>query len=48
VFTDRLKAPTIGMPVANYDNNQHGPNENLRLGEFFDAIDAMRAILTMK
>lgn len=47
VFTDRLKAPTIGMPVANYDNNQHGPNENLRLGEFFDAIDAMRAILTM-
>jgi acetylornithine deacetylase/succinyl-diaminopimelate desuccinylase-like protein len=48
VFTDRLKAPTIGMPVANYDNNQHGPNENLRLGEFFDAIEAMRAILTMK
>ena len=23
---------TIGMPIANYDNNQHGPNENLQFG----------------
>ena len=47
LFTDVLKVPTIGMPVVNYDNNQHGPNENLRLGQFFDAIRDLRAILTM-
>ena len=47
LFTDALKVPTIGMPVVNYDNNQHGPNENLRLGQFFDAIRDLQAILTM-
>jgi acetylornithine deacetylase/succinyl-diaminopimelate desuccinylase-like protein len=48
VFTDRLGAPTIGMPIANYDNNQHGPNENLQLSAYFDAIEAVAAILTMR
>ena len=35
------------MPVVNYDNNQHGPNENIQLGAYFDAVQAIRAILTM-
>jgi acetylornithine deacetylase/succinyl-diaminopimelate desuccinylase-like protein len=48
VFTDRLRVPTIGMPIANYDNNQHGPNENLQFGAFFDGIAAIAAILTMR
>jgi acetylornithine deacetylase/succinyl-diaminopimelate desuccinylase-like protein len=48
IFTDRLGVPAIGMPIANYDNNQHGPNENLQLGAYFDGIQAMRAILTMR
>jgi acetylornithine deacetylase/succinyl-diaminopimelate desuccinylase-like protein len=48
VFTDRLGAPTIGMPIANYDNNQHGPNENLQFGAYFDGIRAIEAILTMR
>jgi acetylornithine deacetylase/succinyl-diaminopimelate desuccinylase-like protein len=48
IFTDRLGVPTIGMPIANYDNNQHGPNENLELGAFFDGIEAVRAILAAK
>jgi acetylornithine deacetylase/succinyl-diaminopimelate desuccinylase-like protein len=48
IFTDRLGTPTIGMPIANYDNNQHGPNENLQFGAFFDAIEAVAAILTMR
>ncbi|HEU4990618.1 MAG TPA: M20/M25/M40 family metallo-hydrolase [Gemmatimonadaceae bacterium] len=47
LFSDRLGAPTIGMPVVNFDDNQHGPNENLRLGNYFAAIAAMRAMLTM-
>lgn len=48
LFSDDLGAATVGMPVVNFDDNQHGPNENLRLGNFFDAITAMRAILTMR
>jgi acetylornithine deacetylase/succinyl-diaminopimelate desuccinylase-like protein len=36
------------MPVVNFDDNQHGPNENLRLGNFFDAATMMRAIMTMR
>ncbi|MDE3173101.1 MAG: M20/M25/M40 family metallo-hydrolase [Gemmatimonadota bacterium] len=48
LFSDGLGAPTVVMPVVNFDDNQHGPNENLRLGNFFDAIAAMRAIVTMR
>jgi acetylornithine deacetylase/succinyl-diaminopimelate desuccinylase-like protein len=47
IFSARLGLPTIGMPVVNYDNNQHGPNENIELGSLFDAVQAIRAILTM-
>ena len=25
LFTDSLKAPVIGVPIVNHDNNQHGP-----------------------
>jgi acetylornithine deacetylase/succinyl-diaminopimelate desuccinylase-like protein len=48
LFSDDLGAPTVLMPVVNFDDNQHGPNENVRLGNFFDAIVMMRAIVTMK
>ena len=48
LFSDRLGSPTILLPVVNFDNNQHGPNENLRLGNFFDAIKMLRAIVTMR
>ena len=47
LFSDHLKAATVGMPVVNFDDDQHAPNENLRLGNFFDAITMMRAIVTM-
>ncbi len=47
LFSDGLGAATVGMPVVNFDDNQHGPNENLRLGNFFDAITTMRAIISM-
>jgi acetylornithine deacetylase/succinyl-diaminopimelate desuccinylase-like protein len=32
LFEDKLKEPIVIVPVVNYDNNQHGPNENLRMG----------------
>ncbi len=48
VFTDVLKVPTIGLSVVNFDNNQHGANENLRIQNLWDAIDSMAALLTMR
>lgn len=46
-FIAALGLPALGVPTVNYDNNQHSPNENLRLGHFFDSIVTFAAILTM-
>ena len=48
IFTDFLKAPAIGVPIVNHDNNQHSANENLRLQNLWDGIEVMAAILTME
>ncbi len=48
VFTDVLRVPTFGLSIVNFDNNQHGPNENLRIQNLWDGIDAMAALLAMK
>jgi acetylornithine deacetylase/succinyl-diaminopimelate desuccinylase-like protein len=47
IFTDLLKIPAIGLPIANFDNNQHGPNENLRLANLWEGIDQIAAVLLM-
>jgi acetylornithine deacetylase/succinyl-diaminopimelate desuccinylase-like protein len=39
-------APTIGLPVANHDDNQHAANENLRIQNLYDAIDVFAAVMT--
>lgn len=48
IFTDNLKTPCIGVPIANHDNNQHSANENIRLQNLWDGIETMAALLTMK
>ncbi len=48
IFTDNLKTPCIGIPIANHDNNQHSANENMRLQNLWDGIETMAALLTMK
>ena len=47
VFTDVLKVPTFGLSIVNFDNNQHGANENLRIKNLWEGIDSMAALLTM-
>lgn len=44
---DILKAPTITVPIANHDNNQHAANENLRIQNLWDGIELMAALLAM-
>ncbi|MDX1547260.1 MAG: M20/M25/M40 family metallo-hydrolase [Rhodothermales bacterium] len=46
-FTDVLGTPAVIVPIANHDNNQHAPDENLRLANLFYGIDLYAALLTM-
>ncbi len=41
-----LKAPFVGVPVVNPDNNQHTYDENLRLGNYLSGMRTMAALLT--
>ena len=42
-----LHAPTITVPIANHDNNQHSFDENIRLQNLWDGIELMAALLAM-
>jgi acetylornithine deacetylase/succinyl-diaminopimelate desuccinylase-like protein len=46
MFADTLHVPVIGFPIVNYDNNQHGPNENLRLKNLWDGISEFAAVMS--
>ncbi len=43
---DALKVPAATVPTVNIDNNQHSPNENLRLGSFFEGIAILMSVLS--
>jgi acetylornithine deacetylase/succinyl-diaminopimelate desuccinylase-like protein len=45
-FVNQLGVPAIGVPTVNLDNNQHSPNENLRIGNYFMGIETFLTILT--
>jgi len=45
LFETIAKAPVIGVALANYDDNQHAANENLRIGNLWDAIEAYAALM---
>jgi acetylornithine deacetylase/succinyl-diaminopimelate desuccinylase-like protein len=46
-FIDALGFPAIGVPLVNFDNNQHEENENVRLGSLFEGVVTLAAILRM-
>ncbi|MBC7689740.1 MAG: M20/M25/M40 family metallo-hydrolase [Aquabacterium sp.] len=48
LFEQYLNAKTISVPIANHDNNQHAENENIRLGNLFDGIETMAALMMIK
>lgn len=45
-FVQELGFPAAGVPTVNPDNNQHSPNENLRVGHFTEGIRTLLSILT--
>ncbi|HEV2617465.1 MAG TPA: M20/M25/M40 family metallo-hydrolase [Candidatus Acidoferrales bacterium] len=44
IFAD-LGLPVIGVPIANFDDNQHSPNENLRVGNLWKGMETYAEIL---
>ncbi len=48
MFEAVSSAPIVILPIANYDNNQHAADENIRLGNLFYGVDAYAAALTME
>ncbi len=47
LFTDTLGKPAVIVPVANYDDNQHAADENLRVGNLWYGIELYAQLLTM-
>jgi acetylornithine deacetylase/succinyl-diaminopimelate desuccinylase-like protein len=48
VIEKTLATHTIMVPIANYDNNQHSANENIRLQNLWDGIETMAALEAME
>lgn len=48
IITENLRTVTISVPIANYDNNQHAENENIRLQNLWDGIETFAALMTIK
>ena len=38
-------APVVILPIANHDNNQHAPNENLRIRNLWLGIEIYAALM---
>jgi len=47
VISEALRVPTITVPIANYDNNQHAEDESIRLQNLWDGIEIMAALMRM-
>ena len=48
IFESATKAPQIGVPIVNHDNNQHASNENVRIKNLWDGIEIFAALMSMK
>jgi len=46
MFHRVLGLPVVLFPIANHDNNQHGPDENIRLKNLWDGIEMHAALLS--
>jgi acetylornithine deacetylase/succinyl-diaminopimelate desuccinylase-like protein len=48
IFEAATRAPQVGLPIVNHDNNQHAANENIRLKNLWDGIEIFAAVMTMQ
>lgn len=45
-FVNELGIPAVTVPTVQRDNNQHSPNENIRVGNYVSGIKTIYSILT--
>ena len=45
-FVETLGVPAAKVPTVNIDNNQHSPNENIRLGNFIEGVAILMSVLS--
>jgi acetylornithine deacetylase/succinyl-diaminopimelate desuccinylase-like protein len=48
IIGEALHVPTITVPIANYDNNQHAEDESIRLQNLWDGIETMAALMRLQ
>ena len=46
LFEDIVKSPVAILPIANHDNNQHAPDENIRLANLWYGVALWATLLT--
>jgi acetylornithine deacetylase/succinyl-diaminopimelate desuccinylase-like protein len=44
LFGEVLGAPVVGLPIVNHDNDQHAANENVRVQNLWDGIEAFAVV----
>jgi acetylornithine deacetylase/succinyl-diaminopimelate desuccinylase-like protein len=44
-FIEAFHVPTVGVSLANFDDNQHTDNENLKLGNLWNGIATIAALM---
>lgn len=47
MFEQQLKAQPVTIPIANYDNNQHAENENIRIQNLWDGLEIFASIMLL-
>ncbi|MDQ6830815.1 MAG: M20/M25/M40 family metallo-hydrolase, partial [Gemmatimonadota bacterium] len=45
LFEQVLKVPVLALPIANYDNNQHAANENMRMQNLYNGIEMYTGLM---
>jgi len=48
LFVDVMRKPVVIVPIANHDDNQHAPDENLRVANLWYGIDLFAALFAAK
>jgi len=46
-FSETLGMPTVGVPLVNFDNNQHAADENLKLLNLWQALELLANAMMM-
>jgi acetylornithine deacetylase/succinyl-diaminopimelate desuccinylase-like protein len=47
IFEQKMKAQPVTIPIANYDNNQHAENENIRIQNLWDGLEIFASIMLL-